>query len=130
MILWTVVYQVPQSMEFSRQEYLSGLPFPSPGVLPNPGTEPRSAALQTDSLPSEPLCLVAQSCPTLCYPMDCSLPGSPGESMGILQARILEEVAMLSFRSEPLREALILKRELKNYFIIFNRDSKLLCYSL
>ena len=130
MILWTVVYQVPLSMEFSRQEYLSGLPFPSPGVLPNPRTEPRSAALQTDSLPSEPLCLVAQSCPTLCYPMDCSPPGSPGESMGILQARILEEVAMLSFRSEPLREALILKRELKNYFIIFNRDSKLLCYSL
>ena len=39
---WTVVYQSPQSMEFSRQEYWSGLPFPSPGDLPNPGTEPRS----------------------------------------------------------------------------------------
>ena len=41
-------------MEFSRQEYWSGLPFPSPGDLPNPGIEPRSPALQTDALPSEP----------------------------------------------------------------------------
>ena len=40
-------------MRFSRQEYWSGLPFPSPGVLPNPGLEPRSPALQADSLPSE-----------------------------------------------------------------------------
>ena len=38
------------SMEFSRQEYWSGLPFPSPGDLPDPGTEPRSPALQADSL--------------------------------------------------------------------------------
>ena len=36
---WTVAYQAPQSMEFSRQEYWSGLPFPSPGDLPNPGIE-------------------------------------------------------------------------------------------
>ena len=42
-----------QSMEFSRQEYWSGYPFPSPGDLPNPGTEPRSPALQADSLPIE-----------------------------------------------------------------------------
>ena len=41
------------SMEFSRQEYWSGLPFPSPGDLPDPGIKPRSPALQTDSLPSE-----------------------------------------------------------------------------
>ena len=46
--------QVPLSMEFSRQEYWNGLPFPSPGDLPDPGTEPRSPALQADSLPSEP----------------------------------------------------------------------------
>ena len=51
---WTVAYQAPQSMEFSRQEYWSGLPFPSPGDLPNPGIEPRSSALQADALPSEP----------------------------------------------------------------------------
>ena len=42
-------------MEFSRQEYWSGLPFPSPGDLPNPGIEPGSPALQADALPSEPL---------------------------------------------------------------------------
>ena len=41
-------------MGFPRQEYWSGLPFPSPGDLPNPGIEPGSPALQTDSLPSEP----------------------------------------------------------------------------
>ena len=41
-------------MEFSRQEYWSGLPFPSPGDLPSSGIEPGSPALQTDSLPSEP----------------------------------------------------------------------------
>ena len=41
-------------MGFSRQEYWSGLPFPSPGDLPDPGIEPRPPALQADSLPSEP----------------------------------------------------------------------------
>ena len=51
---WTVTYQAPQSMEFSRQEYWSGLPFPSPGDLPNPGIEPGSPALQAEALPSEP----------------------------------------------------------------------------
>ena len=42
-------------MVFSRQEYWSGLPFPSPGYLPNPGVDPASPALKADSLPSEPL---------------------------------------------------------------------------
>ena len=51
---WTVAYQAPQSMEFSRQEYWSVLPFPSPGHLPNPGIEAGSPALQADALPSEP----------------------------------------------------------------------------
>ena len=50
---WTVAYQALPSMGFSRQEYWSGLPFPSPGDLPDPGTEPRSPALQADALPSE-----------------------------------------------------------------------------
>ena len=45
--------QAPQSVGFSRQEYWSGLPFPSPGDLPNPGIEPRSPALQEDCLSSE-----------------------------------------------------------------------------
>ena len=52
--LWTAARQAPLSMGFSREEYCSGLPCPSPGDLPNPGTEPRSPALQVDSLPSEP----------------------------------------------------------------------------
>ena len=50
----TVARQAPLSMGFSRQEYLSGLPFPSPGDLPNPRTEPRSSSLQADALTSEP----------------------------------------------------------------------------
>ena len=49
---WTAAYQAPPSMGFSRQEYWSGLPFPSPGDLPNPGFEPRSSALQVDSFTS------------------------------------------------------------------------------
>ena len=53
-IPWTVVYQASLSMGFSRQEYWSGLPFPSPGDLPDPGIKPRSPALQADSLQSEP----------------------------------------------------------------------------
>ena len=48
------LHQAPPSMGFSRQEYWSSLPFPSAGNLPNPGIEPRSPALQTDTLPSEP----------------------------------------------------------------------------
>ena len=50
---WTVAYQAPPSI-FSRQAYWSGLPFPSPGDLPNPGIKPGSPALQVDALPSEP----------------------------------------------------------------------------
>ena len=52
---WTVAHQVPLSMGFSRQEYWSGVPFPFPGDLPDPGIEPGSPPLQADSLPSEPL---------------------------------------------------------------------------
>ena len=52
---WTVAYQAPPSMGFSRQEYWSGLPFSSPRDLPDPGIKPSSPALQTDTLPSEPL---------------------------------------------------------------------------
>ena len=52
--LWTVAHQAPPSMGFSRQEHWSGLPFPSPGDLPDPGIEHRSPALQADALTSEP----------------------------------------------------------------------------
>ena len=51
--LWTVACQAPLSMGFSRQEYWSGLTFPSPGDLPNPEIEPGSPALQADSLLTE-----------------------------------------------------------------------------
>ena len=51
---WTVAHQAPPPMGFSRQEYWSGLPFPSPGDLPDPGIEPRSPALQADTLTYEP----------------------------------------------------------------------------
>ena len=54
MFTWTVAHQAPPSMEFSRQEYWSGLPFPSPGDLPNPGIKLRSPTLQADALTSEP----------------------------------------------------------------------------
>ena len=53
-ISWTVSHQAPPSMGFSRQEYWSRVPLPSPGDLPNPGIEPRSPALQADALTSEP----------------------------------------------------------------------------
>ena len=50
---WTVAYQAPPSMGFSRQEYWSGVPFPLQGI-PEPGIEPQSPALQADALQSEP----------------------------------------------------------------------------
>ena len=72
-------------MEFFRQEYWSGLPFPSPGDLPDPGIEPTSPALVarffTPETPENPILIqfssVAQLCPTLCDPMNCSTPGLP-----------------------------------------------------
>ena len=51
---WTVAYQAPPSVGFSRQECWSGLPFPSPGDLRDPGNEPGSPTLQADTLLSEP----------------------------------------------------------------------------
>ena len=79
---WTVACQAPLSMEISRQEYWSGLPFSTPRDLPHQGIQLKSPALQADALPSKLLChlsvqfsSVNQSCPTLCNPMDCSMPG-------------------------------------------------------
>ena len=68
----TVAHQAPLSMEFSRQEYWSGLPFPSPGDLSDPGIKLGSPALWADSLPSEPSgksssCLVPCK-QMLCFP--------------------------------------------------------------
>ena len=50
---WSVAHQTPLSTRFSRQEYWSGLPFPPPGDLSDPGIEPVSPALQVDPLPTE-----------------------------------------------------------------------------
>ena len=85
---WTVAHQAPLCMRFPRQEYWNGLLFPSPEDLPDPGIEPRSPTLLAFSLPSEPpakpswfssvqFSSVAQSCPTLCDPMNRSTPGLP-----------------------------------------------------
>ena len=51
---WTIAHQAPLSIGFPRQEYWSGVPFLSPGDLPDPGIEPRSPILQADALSSEP----------------------------------------------------------------------------
>ena len=72
---WTAAYQAPPSMGFSRQEYWTGVPLPSPISL----VAAAAAAAAAKSL---------QSCPTLCDPMDYSWPSSSVH--GILQARILE----------------------------------------
>jgi len=82
----TIAHKASPSMEFSRQVYWSGFPFPSPGDLPDPGIEPGSPTLQADALLAEPpekprkadqIRSVAQSCPTLCDPMNRSTPGLP-----------------------------------------------------
>ena len=113
-----IAHQAPQSMGFSRQEHWSGLRFPPPADLPDPGMEPRSPALQVDYSPSEPpaepdidewreeymidsrviywmdaaaaAAKSLQSCPTLCDPIDGSPPGFLIPR--ILQARTLEWV--------------------------------------
>ena len=90
---WTVAYQAPPTMGFSRQEYWSGLPFPSPGDLPNSGIEPGSPALQT-------LYRLSHQGSPLCDPMDCSPPGF--STHGIFQAWVLEWVAISFSRGSSL----------------------------
>ena len=70
---WTVAYQASPSMGFSRQGYWSGLPFPSPGDLPDPGINPGSFALEADSLTSEPPGKPILSCRQTLLPSE--LPG-------------------------------------------------------
>ena len=104
---WTIACQIPLSMGFSRQEYWSGLPFPPPGDLPDPGVEPTSPALIgrffTTEQQGEALLLLEEvsNYVTLCDPRACSPPGSSVH--GIFQARILEWVAISSSRgsSQP-----------------------------
>ena len=88
MTSWTIAHQAPLSMGFPRQEYWSGLPFPPPGDLPDPGMQLVYPTVAFRFFTSEPLvtikpCLigqfssVTQSCPILCDPMICSMPGLP-----------------------------------------------------
>ena len=104
---WTLAHQTPLSVKFSRQEYGSGLSFPSPMTIPDPGIkplEPYSHALASRvfntsttwealKLLSVCLCSVAQSCSILCDSMDYSPPGSSVH--GILQAKILSNLPLL-----------------------------------
>ena len=92
----TAACQASPSLGFSRQEYWSGFPFPSPGDLPDPGIKPRSPTLQADALTYAAAAKSLQSCPILWDPIDGSPPGSP--LPGILQSRTLEWVA-ISFSS-------------------------------
>ena len=85
-IPWTVVFQAPLSVELSQARILQWVAIPPPGDLPDPGIKLESSALAgrffTTEPPGNPVLLheseseVAQSCPTLCDPVDCSLPGS------------------------------------------------------
>ena len=77
-IPWTIAKQAPPSMEPSRQEYWSGLPFPSPGDFPDPGIEPRSPALQADDFPSE-------------------LPGKPLFHVDMINSSIMNIISSPSF---------------------------------
>ena len=95
----TAAHQAPLSLGFSKQEHWSGLPFPSP---------------VHESEKSE----VAQSCPTLCNSMDCSLPGSSVH--GIFQARVLEWVAIAfsHFPSTDFKERTPLSVSLQGHFFL------------
>ena len=122
--LRTVAHRAPLSMGFFRQDYWSGLPCPPPGDLPDPGIEPESHYIylywQMGSLPlrSDQIRWVTQSCPTLCNPMDCNLPGSSVH--GILQARLLEWVAIpFSRESSRLRDQTWVSCIAGRFFIIW-----------
>ena len=138
-ILWTIARLAPLSMGFPRQEYWSGLPFPSLEDLPHPGTEPvslLSPTLQEDSLllshqevnSTLCVCLVAQSCPTLWDPMDCSSPRS--SDYGILQAGILEWVAVpFSSGSSQPRDRTQVSHTGGGFFIVWaTREAQTVSY--
>ena len=91
---WTVVCQAPLSMEFSRQEYWSGQPFPSPGDLPDPGIEPMSSTLQADSLLSVP-------------------PGKPIHEMGPCRSNYLQMWSSQIIQVGPKSMISILVRDLR-----------------
>ena len=129
--LWIVARQAPLFMDFSRQEYWSGLPFPPPRDLPHPGIKPMSITFL--ALSGEVFCFlflslhllgspseseVAPSCPTLCNSMACSLPGFSVH--GIFQARILEWVTIsFSRRSSRSRDWIWVSRIIGRRFTVW-----------
>ena len=101
---WTVAKETPLSMDFPKQEYWSGFPFPTRGDLPNPGIKPVSPLVSpalADGIKFYIyICATAKSlqlCLTLCDPVDGSPPGSPVP--GVLQARTLRWVAISFFNT-------------------------------
>ena len=96
---WTVAHQAPPSLGFSRQEYWSGLPFPSPGDLSDPGIKPRSPALQADALTSEP-------------------PGKPYKLLYLLYMKKLSLNINLVFRSN-LSDLFILFFVYSYFFLLY-----------
>ena len=95
---WTVAHQAPPSLEFSRQKYWSGLPFPSPGDFPNLGIESRSFALQADALPFDP-------------------PGNPNISWQI-DEETMETVADFILESSKITADGDCSHEIKRHFLL------------
>ena len=97
---WTVTHQTPPSVGFSRQEYWSGLPFPSPGHLPDPGIEPRSPAMQADALLSEPPGKPQSKQRLSFFGRLCTLPTLPPMSATALKDEIMlwSEILLCSFQ--------------------------------
>ena len=100
---WTGTCQAPLSMGFSRQEYWSGLPFPSPGNLPNPGIEPRYPALQVDALLSEPPGTQSQIHPASRLDQATLLPASCSSSQACEQLPLSLPVLLGTQRGKPDR---------------------------
>ena len=104
---WTVACQAPPSVEFSKQEYWSELPFPSPGDLPDPRMKPWSSALQADALPSEPPRGTLRVLEWVAYPF------SSRSSQSRDQTQV-SHIAGRFFTSRATREALITWETLLN----------------
>ena len=130
-------------MGFSRQKYWSGLPCPPQGIFPTQASNPHLLHLlhwQVGSLPpvppQKPKYLytahkseseVSQSCPTLCDPMDCSLPGS--STHGIFKARVLEWVAVFFSRgpSRPRNWTLVFRIVGRRFYHLSRQGSPSVC---
>ena len=115
---WTVVHQAPLSMWFFRQEYWSGLSFPSPGDLPDPGIKPRSPAMQADALTSEPpgkpyeyvcMCVCIYVCVCVCVCMH----------INIYRKNILPETWNRNYIIEATVNTLAFNAWVQNYHSFF-----------